>query len=338
MRIILTTILALAAPVAFAHPGHMEGNPAAEMTAAANALLATLTPEQKSAAVFDFAGDERENWHFVPMERKGISLAALSPAQDHLAYAFLATGLSQRGLLTAASIMSLEQVLADKEQNPARRNPENYYIAIFGTPSNSKTWGWRFEGHHISLNYTVIDGKRIGVNPTFFGTNPAHLTDGPRQGLRPLGSIEDAARLLATSLHDTGKPVVFSDKAPKDVLTGQDRVAKKPESKGVMAADMTADQKQLLLLAIREFAVLGRPEISGPVLVHITNSIDKLQFAWAGGLKLGDPHYFRIVGGNTFLIEYANTQNGANHAHIVWRLFANDFGRDVLREHIEKDH
>lgn len=338
MKALLTTILAIAAPIACAHPTHMEGNPAAEMVAAANTLLATLTPEQKTAAVFEFAADERENWHFIPMERKGISLAALTPAQDHLAYAVLATGLSQRGLLTAASIMSLEQVLAERENNPKVRNPENYYLAIFGTPSTTKTWGWRFEGHHLSLNYTLIDGQRIGVNPTFFGTNPAHLTEGPRKGLRPLGSIEDSARLLATALNQTGQPVVFSDQAPKDVLTGQDRKAKKPESKGVMASEMTKDQKQLLLVTIREFANLGRPEIAGPVIKHISNSVDKLQFAWAGGLKPGDPHYFRIVGGNTFLIEYANTQNGANHAHAVWRLFDNDFGRDILREHIEKDH
>ena len=338
MKSFLTAILALAAPLAFAHPGHIEGKPAAEMTEAANAFLATLTPEQRKAAVFEFAGDERENWHFVPMERKGISLAALSPAQDHLAYAFLATGLSQRGFLTAASIMSLEQVLADKEKNPERRNTENYYLAIFGTPSKTGTWGWRFEGHHLSLNYTIIDGKRIGVNPAFFGTNPALITDGPRKGLRPLGSIEDPARLLARTLHDTGKPVIFSDKAPRDILTAQDRVARKPASQGVMATEMTDDQQKILLLTIREFAALGRNEIAGPVLTHITSSVDKLQFAWAGSLKLGDPHYFRIVGGDTFMIEYANTQNGANHAHAVWRLFDNDFGRDVLREHIEKDH
>ncbi len=151
MKTILTTILTIAAPVAFAHPIHLEGNPSVEMTAAAKTFLATLTPEQKTATVFEFTGDERENWHFVPMARKGIALGALDPAQDHLAYALLSTGLSQRGFLTAASIMNLEKVLADKEKNPKHRNTENYYVAIFGTPSNTETWGWRFEGHHLSL-------------------------------------------------------------------------------------------------------------------------------------------------------------------------------------------
>lgn len=338
MKLFPTILLVLAAPVALAHPAHLDGDPAAEMMAAANTFLATLSPEQKASTVFDFADPERENWHFVPMKRKGIPLAQLAPAQDHLARALLATGLSQRGFLTAASIMSLEKLLADREGNPARRNPDNYYLAVFGTPSTTSTWGWRFEGHHLSLNYTIIDGKRIGVNPSFFGTNPAQVKEGPRKGLRPLGSIEDPARLLATALHAGGKPVVFSGKAPRDVLTGQDRVARKPGDEGVMATDMSDDQKQLLLLTVREFAALGRAEVSGPVLAHITRSVDKLRFAWAGGLKVGDPHYFRIIGGDTFMIEYANTQNDANHAHAVWRLFGNDFGRDVLREHLEKDH
>ena len=338
MKTILASLLLLAAPLAHAHPGHTQGNPAPEMTAAANALLATLTDEQKTTATFAFDSDERENWHFVPLERKGISLAALTPAQDHLAYALLSTGLSQKGMLTAASIMSLEQFLAVKEDNPAKRNTEHYYLAIFGTPSTSKTWGWRFEGHHLSLNFTLVNGRNLATTPSFFGTNPAEIKDGPRKGLRPLGGIEESARLLAVSLHDTGKPVVFSEKAPKDVLTGQNREAKKPESLGVMGSDMTPDQKMILLATIREFATLNRPELSGPILGHIEKSVDKLQFAWAGGLKPGDPHYFRIVGGDTFVIEYANTQNGANHAHAVWRLFKDDFARNTLLNHLKKDH
>jgi hypothetical protein len=331
-------LVLLASPLAHAHPDHIAGQPAAEMAAAAKIFLATLTEDQSAATVFKFADDERENWHFVPLDRKGIRLSELKPAQDHLAYALLGTGLSQKGLLTAATVMSLEQFLAEKENNPKRRDTEKYYLAIFGEPSATTTWGWRFEGHHLSLNFTLVDGKTVRTTPAFFGTNPAEIMDGPRRGLRPLGAIEDAARLLATSLQQAGKPLVFSDQAPRDVLTGQDRRAKVPARQGVMGSDMSPAQQQQLLATIREFASLGRPEITGRAMANIEKATDQLQFAWAGGLKPGDPHYFRILAGEVFLIEYANTQNDANHAHVVWRVFNGDFGRDLLREHLKDGH
>jgi len=326
--------LLLAAPLASA------GNPALDMGRAARNFLKGLNAEQKAKASFEFTDEERENWHFIPLDRKGLKLSELTPAQTHYAYALLASGLSQRGVLNATTIMSLEAILAEMENDPVKRDTQKYYIAIFGEPSSKRetgVWGWRFEGHHLSLNYTIINGNVVST-PAFFGTNPAIVKKGPRRGTRPLGRMEDQARSLMNSLKESDKPVVISEKAPRDILSSQDRVAAQPESQGVKAADMTAEQKKLLLAILREFAGNARQEISGPAMKEIAESVDNLQFAWAGGLAKGDPHYFRVVGGGAFMVEYANTQNDANHAHAVWRLFDGDFGRDVLKEHLDKEH
>ena len=335
----MKTHLALAAALLTA-PLALAGNPAIEMGRAAKSFLKGLDTEQQKKAAFDFKAEERENWHFIPLDRKGLKLSELTPAQTHYAYALLATGLSQKGMMNATTIMSLEAILAEMENDPVKRDTQKYYIAVFGEPSAKKetgTWGWRFEGHHLSLNYTIINGNVI-TTPAFFGTNPAHVKKGPRRGTRVLGRLEDLGRALMKSLKEANKPVVFSEKAPRDILTGQDRTAKMPEDQGIKASEMTAEQKKKLLAILREFASNGRPEINAPAMKAIAEAVNDLQFAWAGGLKKGDPHYFRVVGGKFFLVEYANTQNDANHAHAVWRVFNGDFGRDILKEHVEKEH
>ncbi len=329
-------LVSLLVTVPLAHAG----NPAIEMGRAAHNFLKSLNADQKAKASFEFTDEERENWHFIPLDRKGLKLSELTGVQTHFAYALLASGLSQKGVVNASTIMSLEAILADLENDPVKRDTLKYYIAVFGEPSSKRetgVWGWRFEGHHLSLNYTIINGNVVST-PAFFGTNPAIVKKGPRRGTRPLGRMEDQARSLMTSLKEAGKPVVFSEKAPRDILSSQDRVAERPESQGVKGADMTAEQKKILLAVLREFASNGRQEITGPAMKEISESVDDLQFAWAGGLAKGDPHYFRVVGGGAFMVEYANTQNDANHAHAVWRLFNGDFGRDVLKEHLDEEH
>ncbi|MCS5541007.1 MAG: DUF3500 domain-containing protein [Roseibacillus sp.] len=331
--------LALAA-VLLATPVVHAGNPALDMGRAARNFLKGLDAKQKAKASFKFTDEERENWHFIPLDRKGIKLSELNPAQIHYAYALLASGLSQKGVLNATTIMSLEAILAEMENDPVKRDTQKYYIAIFGEPSSKQKtgiWGWRFEGHHLSLNYTIINGNVVAT-PAFFGTNPAIVKKGPRKGTRPLGRMEDQARTLMQSLKEAGKPVVFSDKAPRDILSSQNQVAAKPKSQGVKGADMNAEQKKLLLAILREFSSNTRSELARPAMNEITGAVDKLQFAWSGGLNKGDPHYFRVTDESAFMVEYANTQNGANHAHAVWRLFDGDFGRDVLKEHLDKEH
>ena len=180
MRFLLSLSI-VTSSLALGHEGHSHNPATSEMTGAAKVFLASLDETQSKAARFEFKNAERENWHFVPMDRAGVRFDSLKPHQQHLAFGLLGTGLSQKGLLTATQIMTLEQILRDRGESPEVRNTEKYSIAIFGEPSETDVWGWRFEGHHLSLNFSVLGDKVVGM-PAFFGTNPAELKDGP---LRP---------------------------------------------------------------------------------------------------------------------------------------------------------
>lgn len=337
MNAILTalTLLALILHV-HAHEHHDPTGHADDMAAAAHTFLASLDQDQRQSASFKLDAEERENWHFVPLDRKGLMLQDMAPAQQTLAFGLLGSALSSKGLLRATTIMSLEQLLAERENNPKLRNPQKYYLAIFGTPKSGGTWGWRFEGHHFSLNVTVANGRAISLTPVFFGTNPAEVREGPRQGLRPLGDLEDLARALATSLHTAGKAVIFSDKAPRDIITGQERTVTHLQAQGVTTDELDDDQGEQLRKLVTAYLANHPIDALDTSIAKIkTSDFSQIHFAWAGGLNKGDPHYFRVQG-PTFLMEYANTQNGANHAHAVWRSFDGDFGRDLLREHLEQ--
>src|SRR5215207_4772074 len=190
-----TADLAAARQPANADPLALAGG---EMAAAATNFLAALNPEQQKKATYEFKHDERYNWHFVPRERKGLPLKEMAGEQRALAHALLSSGLSQRGFVSAVTIMSLEQILKELEKGsgPAR-DPEMYFFTVFGKPGAKETWGWRVEGHHLALNFTVVNGRAAAGGPSFFGTNPGVVRDGPRKGLRVLGAEEDLGRQLA---------------------------------------------------------------------------------------------------------------------------------------------
>jgi hypothetical protein len=170
-----------------------------------------LSPEQKAKALFDLDNDERLNWHFVPMERKGLTFADMSPAQQHLAHGLLSTALSHRGYFKATTIMSLEQILYELENKAPRRNAQLYYFSFFGTPGTN-AWGWRAEGHHLSLNFTAR-GDTVVLAPSFMGTNPAEVREGPRKGLRVLAAEEDLARELVKSLNKSQRSLAIFAKS-----------------------------------------------------------------------------------------------------------------------------
>lgn len=325
---------------AFITPGSTWAHPPAdEMAAAANYFLAALTPEQRAKATFELKSDERLNWHFIPKERKGIPLKELTSAQRHLAHALLSSGLSQRGYAKATTIMSLEQVLAELE-GPSRnfpRDPELYFVSIFGQPDAKGTWGWRWEGHHLAMNFTVVKGEFIASAPNFLGANPAEVRTGPRKGLRVLAAEEDHARQLVKSLNDDQRKVaVYTNVAPKDIITGADRKARALSPEGLAASKMTKDQRTLLLTLLKEYVYRVRPDVADKDLAKIEQAgLDKVHFAWAGSLEPGKGDYYRVQG-PTFLLEYDNTQNGANHIHAVWRDFNGDFGEDILKKHYEE--
>ncbi len=345
LRSLISSLLAgaflTATPLLRAHDA------AQQMMDAANWFLAALTPEQKAQASFPMDSPERENWHFVPREdRKGMAIRDMKPEQGILARGLLNTGLSNRGQLKAATIMSLEEILFQMESaaDPSKtdeirqkRNPVKYFISIFGTPSLTGTWGWRVEGHHFSLNYTVKDGQLFRATPSFFGTNPGEVRQGPRAGLRVLGNEEDLGRKLVTSLNaDQWKKCLVETTAPKEMITSDQHHVNPLQPDGIADSDLTAEQKEGLDQVIHEFLFRIRPDVAKERWDEIKKA-GNIHFAWAGEKEKGKPHYYRVQG-PSFLLEYDNTQNDANHIHTVWRDFNGDFGQDILAEHVKADH
>ena len=307
-----------------------------EMARAADAFLAALTPEQRKKAVYEMTDDERLNWHFVPKPRNGLPLKEMTAEQRPLAHAFLKTALSRRGYDDATGIIDLENVLRAIEGRPEVRDPELYYFTVFGKPDPKGTWGWRMEGHHLSLNFTIVEGRPAAADPSFLGANPGKVLQGPKQGTRVLAEEEDMGRALVKSLSaEQQKEAVISDQAPDEVVTGANRKAEIGEPKGLAFSKMTDPQKEALSSLIEFYAHRLREELAERDLAEIKEAgHDAIRFAWAGGLELGQRHYYRVHG-PTFLIEYDNTQNDANHVHTVWRDLRNDFGGDLLREHYD---
>ena len=323
---------------AWAHPAAGPQVVAEEMTAAANNFLAALSTEQAAKASYSLNDNERFNWHFIPRERKGLPLKEMMPEQKHLAHGLLSTALSHRGYLKASTIMSLEQVLRDLEQGKGpTRDPELYFVTIFGKPDPKGTWGWRVEGHHLALNFILVDGKEVSVTPSFLGSNPGEIREGPRKGLRALGAEEDLARQLVKSLNDEQKKIaIYTNNAPREIITGNDRKAKALTPMGISAAKLNKAQTELLWQVIKEYVYRYRPELADQVLKRIeAGGAKSLYFAWAGTVEPKQGHYYRVQG-PTFLMEYDNTQNNANHIHAVWRDLERDFGDDLLRQHYDR--
>ena len=312
------------------------------MQSAAAAFLGSLAAAQRDQALFPFAAEARENFRFTPQIRSGLPLKEMDETQRAAALKLVDAALSDKGHLKAMQIMTLEGVLADLEKNPGYRDAGKYYLSLFGTPGDAAGWGWKFEGHHLSLNYTIADGNQIAVTPSFFGANPAEVRGGPQQGLRVLKAEDELAHALLSSLLETGnKEVIFSAKAPAEILTAENRQATALEPVGVLANDMSEAQRMNLLELIAEYTGRHRKDLADADLHKIaTASIAKVRFGWAGGTHPGEAWYYRIQG-PTFLLEATNTQNNANHIHTTWRDFTDDFGRDILAEHYQqhaKDH
>jgi hypothetical protein len=317
----------------------------ATMAAAATKFVASLTPEQRQQGVFAFESDERLHWHFIPTEtfpRNGLTVKAMNESQRKLAQDLLRAGLSQRGYLTATSIMDLENVLGALEaaqpprNAPLVRDPERYFFSIFGTPSAKDTWGWRVEGHHVSLHFTVVNGSLVAGAPAFFGSNPAEVREGAKKGLRILGPEEDAARALLGSLDASQRTkAIIETTAPNDMVTMANVDIKPLDPAGVLASALEPAQRDLLMRLIDVYTGYMAPDIAADRLARIKKAgVEKIGFAWAGEIEKGKKHYYRIQG-PTFLVEYDNTQNDGNHIHSVWRDFNGDFGRDLLREHLK---
>ena len=317
---------------------------AAAMAKAATQFLDGLSAEQRTKAALAFNSDDRLRWHFIPNEtfpRKGLMIKDMNETQRRLAHDLLRTGLSARGYNKVTAIVELEDILkAIETGGKMARNKEEYWFTIFGSPSATGNWAWRFEGHHVSMRFTIADGAargQLASTPMFLGTNPAEVRDGDKKGLRVLAEEEDTARALVMALSpDQQKQAIINAVAPNDIVTMNKNDIQPLPDQGVTYASLQPAQQALLTKVIEAYTSNMEADIAAARMAKIRAAgMDKVRFAWAGETEKGKKHYYSIQG-PTFLIEYDNTQNNGNHIHSVWRDFNGDFGRDLLRDHLKQ--
>jgi hypothetical protein len=334
-------VIAAACGVALFQEPRVDG---AALTKAAQAFLAGLTTEQRKTASAALEDPSRTVWNFVPQAYPGVMLGDLDAAGRDRAITLLQCVLSDRGLAKVQSIIALEDVLRELEtkngQKADHRDPRRYWLQVFGEPEATGAWAFRLQGHHVSLHFAIERGRVVGATPLFLGTNPHQIPSGPRAGERVLGREEDLARgFLALLDANQRAAAIRAMAAPADIVLGPGRTAAEAgEPQGIAYADLTALQREMLLRLIEEFVRNERAEVADDDLRRMRErGLDAIHFAWAGGTGHGQGHYYRIQG-PTFVIEYDNTQNQANHVHTVYRDLQRDFGGDALREHYARDH
>jgi hypothetical protein len=342
LRSMILSLAALVCLAGVAYVNQAVETSSGRMATAAEKFLATLSPEQKKQAMYEFENKERTNWHFVPRQdkekmstRKGLPMVSMNKEQKAAALELVKAGTSGEGFTKATTIMSLEGILRDLEKDSGAmvRNPEWYFITVFGTPSKTSKWGWRVEGHHLSLNFTMDKGAVVSSTPAFFGANPAFVMDGERKGLRTLAETEDPVRELVASLTDDQKKVVLQkDGFPE---TPEESTAPKVgEPKGLAGAALNPKQKALLLKTVEGYANRLPADVAQVELAEVKkNGVDKVYFALNGTTEQGKPYSYRIQG-DTFVIEFLNVQadsakNPANHIHSSWRIIKGDFGTSI---------
>ncbi|HVE73324.1 MAG TPA: DUF3500 domain-containing protein [Thermoanaerobaculia bacterium] len=293
------------------------------------AFLSSLSPSARRKALIRFSDDERFDWHYFPRWRSGLPIGDLNKDQTARLHSFLRANLGPAGHRKAAGVIELEAILGDREGSWFR-SPGRYYFSLFGDPA-APPWGWRFEGHHLSLNVTQTP-RGTSYTPMFLGANPSRVPSGARAGWELLRDEEHKGRAFLQSL-DAGQraKAIISARAPADIVTGTDRSFRLQKFEGLAASAMTERQRQALLALVRVYVDNAPQSIADAEIGKIRRAgIEKLHFAWAGGAQPGQPHYYRIHG-PTVLIEYDNTFG--NHIHTVWRNPHGDFGDDVLARH-----
>ena len=318
---------------------HKQGS-AAGMTKAAERFVESLSGDQRDKTVYEYMDGERIFWYYPPVNRHGLPLRDMDDDQRQLAYSLMETGLTEDSFEKAKLIIEHESVLGPLEKEAGIisfvRDPDLYYWTVFGDPgSDSEPWGWRVEGHHISLNFSLWGDNFISMTPFFFGANPAEVRKGPKKGLRILDAREDLGFELMNSLDkgQTSTATIYSE-APYDILTYNASRASLPPEEGLPASKMNDTQKEILRSLVKVYVNQVRSDMANDKWARLeAEGFDDLHWAWGGPTDEGKAHYYRIHGGN-FVVEFDNRQNGANHIHSVWRDVENDFANDVLREHL----
>lgn len=304
-------------------------------------FLKSLTEAQRNKTQMPFNNESKMLWHYIPSSmfpRAGIQLNELDSNQKSKLDELLKSFLSETGYKKTMKIIDLENILLEMSGDSIMRNPESYSVAFYGNPEKDSIWACSFEGHHVSLNFTIHDGK-VENAPRFFGANPAKIPSGPREGERTLQKEEDFAFELINSLSEEQREMAIFQQEPFfDIVTGKSAEVEPLSPVGIMYGQLNRNQQLIFLKLLDEYLSTIPAEQAEKRMNNIKNEeLNEVRFGWAGATVLGEGHYYRIQG-KTFLIEFDNVQNKANHIHTVWRDFDGDFGRNLIREHYEKSH
>ncbi|MEJ2857029.1 MULTISPECIES: DUF3500 domain-containing protein [unclassified Saccharothrix] len=302
-----------------------------EIAEATRRFLDLLDEGQRAAAVRDVADDDlRRTWAYTPGPRPGLVLGDLDRTQRKAVHGLLACVLSPHAYAQTVSVMALEDVLDDREAGRRDRHQGDYWTVLLGEPGSDEPWGWRVEGHHLSVSVVVADG-RVSATPFFLGANPARVTYRGRTVSQPLRLEEELARELLDRMGRTARGLaVVSDQPPPDLYTGNDSTIGDIEPQGVTPAQLDRASRGLLVGLVRYYLDRLHSDLADEEFDQL--DLDRLHFAWQGSASRGAGHYYRIQGPE-LLIEYDNTANDANHAHTVWRRRSGDFGDDLLAAH-----
>lgn len=296
----------------------------------------SLDSLQRTITLRPFEDINRYDWHFLPptiMPRNGIAVKELDSSQKIKFYEMLKEFLSDQGVRRTQEIMSYEYLLKELQPNNPTRIPENYFIAIYGDPATNKNWGWKFSGHHVALNFTIVNNQ-LAFAPFFFGVAPAIVKEGKKKGNRIIKDEEDLGLQLINSLSiEQKRKAVFQTEPFYDIVTANSVQTGPLTEVGIAAEDLTMEQKVILNKIIVAY-LSSMPEQRAKIRMDrvVKEDMDKIKFGWAGSFELTVAHYYRIQG-KTFMIEFDNIQG--NHIHTVWRDFNGDFGFDLLREHYQ---
>jgi hypothetical protein len=312
---------------------------ATRMATAANKLIGTLGEKEKARALFKYDDPHRTTWYFTPQQtkdrkstRKGLPLEAMTAEQKSAVLELLKVSLSKTGYEQATAIMSLESLLAELEGEKGAmvRNPNWYFVSIFGTPSNTGKWGWRVEGHHLSINCTLDKGQVVSATPVVFGVNPAEIKQGPRKGQRTVPEIEDLAKKLIATLTPEQIKTARQAEQMTEVKEGQPDAAV-GAAKGISAQKLTDDQRRILTQLVEAYAGRLPADVAATEMKKYQDAGgEKVMFAYCiEETKPGKPYSYRIQG-PSFVIEFLNVQadaarNPANHIHSAWRSLPSDF-------------
>jgi hypothetical protein len=337
IRLSYTAILVIGSSVLLLWPAKVQAAPGGKaMATSAKAFLESLTPDQRTSATCDFDDARRISWHYVPLEkRKGISLEDMDSAQRELAMNVLKTATSETGYEKAAITMQLDAIIRHFEPSNTLRDPELYYFTVYGSPAGAGCWGLSIEGHHLSLNYVIQDGRIICATPLFIGANPARVIDNAGTHIKPGTHIlraeeELAAKLIRSLTPEQKEAAIITEKSPMDMREGHKSQTSAVDPQGIAAAKLNIEQKQILQQLIETVLKNAPAEIASPSFESVTNELDEISIAWMGSTKADEPHSCRVLGPSLLILFYKTQSdasgNPVNHTHVLWRTPGKDFG------------